>query len=157
MMLTRIPPLVLFLFLFLATTCSHDLCRMLAFAEQRPSLLQAQHDQHHQPPPQHRRVRVAAISQHQVDVLLAQGNFNGALRRAYYAPQTECLVYYFCEAANLTAVVLQRRKKMACKTLLTLIDRLCAHITGNTDAAQNVTIFEMDSRHWQEHDGSQIT
>jgi hypothetical protein len=63
------------------------------------------------------------------------------LRCAYDAHQTE-LVYYCCEAVDLTAL-LQDRKQMACKTLFPLMGRLCDHITGNTDVVQVETIL-----HW---------
>jgi hypothetical protein len=63
------------------------------------------------------------------------------LRCAYDAHQTE-LVYYCCEAANLTAL-LQHPRQMACKTLFSLMDRLCDHMTDNTDVVQVEAIL-----HW---------
>jgi hypothetical protein len=76
-----------------------------------------------------------ANAKQQIEYLLARGNAGDALLFACNAPQTE-LIYYCCEAANLTAKLQPRCRMIPYSILFSVIDRLCDHITGNTDAAQ---------------------
>jgi hypothetical protein len=77
----------------------------------------------------------AAKARQQVEYLLSQNDIAGALRHALAGPKSD-LIYYCCEAADLTALLEAQPKLLSYQDLVHLLHRLSVHLTGNTDSVQ---------------------